>query len=165
MSEIKDRRYMEFRILGHLFAIPLLSVKEVISKPEVTLVPNMPPHFEGMINLRGQILGIYSARRKISGKPAEKVPEKTADGKSPEKSLDVVVVIENEGVKVGVIVDEVTRVLHVEDEMLREAPLKDDDPARRYIVGVVQLESELVQLINISALLELDKSTSSKRSA
>ena len=151
---------MELRISGNLFAIPLLSVKEVISKPEVTLVPNMPAHFEGMINLRGQILGVYNARKKIGSKGSEKTLDTVV--KSQEKNLEVVVGIEVDGVKVGVTVDDVTRVLHVEENMLREAPLKESDPAFRYITAIIELESELIQTLNISALLELDRPVSRK---
>lgn len=150
MSDISDRRYMELRIGSGLFAIPLLLVKEVISKPELTTVPNMPSHFEGMINLRGQILGVYSARRKIG--------IKTTD----DRTQEVVVILDVNGVKTGVIVDDVTRVLHVEETMLREAPIKQEDPAFRYISAVIQLEKELIQIINMSALLEVDSGRSKR---
>jgi purine-binding chemotaxis protein CheW len=146
-----DNRYMELKVGTNLFAIPLLSVKEVISKPELTVVPNMPSHFEGMINLRGQILGVYSARRKIG--------VKAADGGAQE----VVVILDISGTKTGVVVDDVTRVLHTEPSMLREAPIKEDDPAFRYISGVIEFEKELVQIINMSALLEFGNQ--SKRQA
>ncbi len=150
MSDSADKRYMELKIGTGLFAIPLLSVKEVISKPELTTVPNMPAHFEGMINLRGQILGVYSARRKIG--------IKSADGQAQE----VVIILDINGVKTGVIVDDVTRVLYVEQSMLREAPIKEEDPAFRYISAVIELEKELIQIINMSALLEVGNGRSKR---
>lgn len=153
MSERADRRYMELRIGTGLFAIPLLSVKEVISRPELTAVPNMPSHFEGMINLRGQILGVYSARRKIGMKTTDKQVQ------------EVVVILDVNGVKTGVIVDDVTRVLHVEEAMLREAPIKEEDPAFRYISAVIELEKELIQIINMSALLEVGSGRSKRIAA
>ena len=153
MSENADRRYMELRIGTGLFAIPLLSVKEVISRPELTAVPNMPTHFEGMINLRGQILGVYSARRKIGIKTTDKQVQ------------EVVVILDVNGVKTGVIVDDVTRVLHVEESMLREAPIKEEDPAFRYISAVIELEKELIQIINMSALLEVGSGRSKRIAA
>jgi purine-binding chemotaxis protein CheW len=140
-----DRRYMQLKVGTNSFAIPLLSVKEVISRPDLTLVPNMPPHFEGMMNLRGQILGVYNTRKKLGIKTGE-------SGEVPE----VIVILEQEGHQIGVIVDDVLRVIHTEPEMMREAPLREDDPARRYIQGVIEYEKELIQIVLMAALLEVN---------
>jgi purine-binding chemotaxis protein CheW len=148
MSEANsDNRFMEFRLGGQLYAIPLLSVKEVITKPEITMVPNMPTHFEGMINLRGQILGVFNVRKKLAAKADD----------SKNKVQEVVIVIEQKGVFVGMIVDEVTKVLHAKPEMIGPAPLKEDDPARHFIGSVIQTGEELVMTIHVGKLLELDK--------
>jgi purine-binding chemotaxis protein CheW len=148
MSEANsDNRFMEFRLGGQLYAIPLLSVKEVITKPEITMVPNMPTHFEGMINLRGQILGVFNVRKKLAAKADD----------SKNKVQEVVIVIEQKGVFVGMIVDEVTKVLHAKTEMIGPAPLKEDDPARHFIGSVIQTGEELVMTIHVGKLLELDK--------
>jgi purine-binding chemotaxis protein CheW len=137
---------MEFRLGTQHFALPLLSVKEVIPKPEITAVPNMPPHFEGMINLRGQILGVFNVRKKLGAKPKENLT-----------STDVVIVIEQQGVSVGMIVDEVTRVLHAEPETIGPAPLKEDDPARHFIGSVIRTNEELIMTIHVTELLDIEK--------
>ena len=154
-QNLLDNRYMEFRMGDQLFALPLLIVKEVIQKPDVTSVPNMPSHFEGMINLRGQILGVFSIRKKLGAKA------KTAD----EVKNEVVVVIEDAGVNVGMIVDEVTRVLHATPDSLKPAPLKEGDPAKPYIVSVIQTEQDLVLTIDVNKLLDLEKTTSLNKGA
>lgn len=142
-----ENRFMEFRLGEQLFAIPLLNVKEVIQLPEVTSVPNMPAHFEGMMNLRGQIIGVFSVRKKLSSKPTN----------TPAESSQVVIVIEESQINVGIIVDEVTRVLHASPESLKPAPLKSDDPANKYVSGVIQSNNDLVLNLNVSQLLELNK--------
>jgi purine-binding chemotaxis protein CheW len=138
---------MEFRLGDQQYGIPLLEVKEVIQKPEVTSVPNMPAHFEGMMNLRGQILGVFNVRKKFGSKAAEKNAAHS----------EVVIVIEKNGVSVGMIVDEVSRVLHATESMMSPAPLKDDDPAKKFIGQVIQSESGLVLTIDADNLLELQK--------
>lgn len=140
---------MEFKLGGLLYAVPLLTIKEVIQKPEVTSIPNMPSHFEGMMNLRGQILGVYSIRKKLGAKP---LPENSTESKN-----QVVMVIETGGVTAGMVVDEVTKVLHVEEKMCKEAPLKEDDPARAYVNAVIQQEDELVLILDVYKLLDLEK--------
>ncbi|MGZ3726716.1 MAG: chemotaxis protein CheW [Pseudobdellovibrio sp.] len=150
-----DNRYMEFKLGDQLYAIPLLTVKEVIPKPEVTPVPNMPLNFEGMINLRGQILGVYNVRKKLGAKTNE------ISSKQP----PIIIIIEHSGVKVGMIVDEVTRVLHTEAAMIRPAPLKEDDPARHFIGSVIQTGGDLILTVHVDQLLELDKYDNSQKAA
>lgn len=149
-----DNRFMEFRLADQLFAVPLLSVKEVIQKPEVTAVPNMPQQFEGMMNLRGQILGVFNVRKKLGAKP-----------KPAEVRNEVVMVIDQLGVNVGMTVDEVTRVLHPNQNMIRSAPLKDDDPAKAYINSVIQTGEDLVLIVDVVELLELSKYSSTRKAA
>lgn len=142
-----DLRFMEFRLGQALYAIPLLSVKEVLQKPELTPVPNMPAHFEGMINLRGQILGIMNVSKRLS----------TAQAQSPALQAlhPVVIVIEDQGVQVGMTVDEVTRVLQVKESQLSAAPLKKEDPAHKYVSSVIQIEKDLILSLNLYELLDL----------
>jgi purine-binding chemotaxis protein CheW len=143
----KDLRFMEFRLGDQHFGLPLLEVKEVIQRPDVTQIPNMPSHFEGMMNLRGQILGVFNVRKKLAAKTVEKQTPPT----------DVVIVIEKNNVSVGIIVDEVMRVLHANESMMRPAPLKDDDPAKKFIGQVIQGENGLVLTLDVDQLLELQK--------
>lgn len=142
-----ENRYMEFRLGDQLYAIPLLNVKEVIQKPEATVVPNMPSHFEGMMNLRGQILGVFSVRKKLNAKARS----------AEDTTSEVVIVIEQHGINVGMIVDEVTKVLHPNADMIQAAPLKKDDPARVFITSVIQTGDDLVLTIDVSHLLDLEK--------
>lgn len=155
MSKVEiDNRFMEFRLGDQLYALPLLNVKEVIQRPEVTAVPNMPAHFEGMMNLRGQILGVFNVRKKLAAK-----------ARASETNTEVVVVIEQAGISVGMIVDEVTRVLHPNTDMIRSAPLKEDDPARAYITSVIQAEKDLILTVDVSRLLDLEKYQATQKGA
>ncbi len=152
--ELKNR-YMEFRIGGQVFGVPLLSVKEVVPKPEIVPVPNMPQHFEGMINLRGQILGVINVRKKLSVQPRS----------GDEKRNEVIIVIEQNGFCVGMIVDEVTRVIHTEENKVGPAPLSATDPAKAYVSSVIQTEEGLVLTIQVETLLELDRLQKTDKSA
>jgi purine-binding chemotaxis protein CheW len=143
-----ENRYMEFTLGDQYFALPLISVKEVIQRPEVTQVPNMPSHFEGMMNLRGKIIGVFNVRKKLGvKKPVEKA----------DASPEVVVVVEQNGISVGMLVDEVTKVIHATDDMIKQAPLKDDDPSKKFIMNVIQTKDSMVLSIDVNELLDIEK--------
>lgn len=143
-----ENRFMEFLLGDQSFAIPLISVKEVIQRPDITSVPNMPAYFEGMINLRGKIIGVFNVRKKLSLKQhASKI----------DAGPEVVIVVEMEGVSVGMIVDEVRRVIHATEDMISPAPLREDDPAHKYVVNVIRLKNDMVLSMDAGKLLEIEK--------
>ena len=150
-----DNRYMEFRLGDQLFAVPLLSVREVIQKPDITAVPNSPADFEGMMNLRGQILGVFNIRKRLSSKAKAGATD----------TASLVIVIEEHNVSVGMIVDEVSRVLYAEAGTVKPAPLKDDDPTRKYVGSIIHSASGLVMVLNLNSLLELQKYKTSLQAA
>ena len=58
-------RFLEFTLGSEDYAIPLLSVREVISVPETTPIPKAPTHFLGIMNLRGQVISVVDLRTKL----------------------------------------------------------------------------------------------------
>ena len=108
----------------------------------------MPSHFEGMINLRGQILGVFNVRKKLLPNSNENINL---------KKTEVIIVIEKNGISVGMTVDEVTKVLHVEENTMSPAPLKFDDPAKNFVLFVIRSAEELIMVLDADRLLELDK--------
>jgi purine-binding chemotaxis protein CheW len=150
VSKATDNRYMEFKLDGQPYAIPLLRVKEVIPLPEVTPVPNTQSHFEGMINLRGQILGVFNIRKRLMTK------NKEIYIKNPQSRGEVVIILEYQGIFVGMIVDEVTRVIHATPETIKPAPLKENEPAQRFISSVIQSGDDLIMAIHAEQLLDLE---------
>lgn len=140
-----DNRFMEIKVGSELFAVPLLEVKEVILKPDVIPVPNAPKFFEGMINLRGQILGVFDVRKKLVEKYVKQ-----------ENKREVVVIFELASGLVGMSVDEVTRVLQVKPDMIEAASLRDKEAALKYIDQIIKTGSEVVQTLRPSKLLGVE---------
>ncbi|MEO5668628.1 MAG: chemotaxis protein CheW [Bdellovibrionota bacterium] len=140
-----DNRFLEISVSGQVCALPLLSVREVISVPDITALPNMPAFFEGMMNLRGKILGVVDLRKRIFGKK----PAANADAR------EVVVVVETERGEMGVIVDAVNRVLNLNEGEVVAAPVRESDPVAKYVEGVIKKSDELVLILNMHRLLEI----------
>jgi len=156
MSVQTQNRFMEFSIGDQFYCFPLPLVREVIRAPELTQVPGAPSDFEGMMNLRGQIMGVFNIRKKLNAKT-----KSANESENP----PVVVVIEEMGVTVGVIVDEVVRVLHPDPADIRPAPLKNDDPSKQYIDAVIQTEEHLTMILSVENLLNLKLISATLKSA
>lgn len=143
----KVSRYLCFKLAGEEYAIPLLSVKEVIGMPETTPVPQTPPHFVGIMNLRGSVISIMDLRLKL-GHKASKTEETT------------VMILDLGDSNLGVIVDEVNSVLSISEEEVAPKPVIDSAKPTDYIRGVFKHSDRLVLLIDIAKALSLeDRST------
>jgi purine-binding chemotaxis protein CheW len=135
-----NNRYLSFSLGEEEYGIQLLSVKEVIAMPEITPIPFSPPHFKGIMNLRGQVISVLDLRQKFNIKPSA-------------HSEVAVVICEIAPICLGVIVDAVNSVLTPLDSELSGPPDVQSANAKDYITAVYRKEKRLVLLLDIAKTL------------
>lgn len=136
-------RFLQFDLGTESYAIELLKVKEVIPEPETTPIPNSPNHYIGIMNLRGQIISIVDLRKKLKINSKESGLE------------EAVVIVEFEGVCIGVVVDSINRVLNIELAKIVEVPEVQSQVNAKYIQGVYKGEESLTLLLDLEKILNL----------
>ncbi|MCK6597882.1 MAG: chemotaxis protein CheW [Bdellovibrionaceae bacterium] len=150
MSQDEVNRYLNFSLGEEEFAIPLLSVKEVIAVPETTPISHTPPHFLGIMNLRGQVISVIDLRKKFS-----------INTKNTEETSVIILDLKNHFL--GVVVDSVTSVLAIKNSDILEKPMIESSKSTEYITGVFRKNEHLVLLLDIfKTLSQEDKSVISK---
>ncbi|MCT4642988.1 MAG: chemotaxis protein CheW [Bacteriovoracaceae bacterium] len=138
------QRYLQFKLGKEKYAIPLLSVKEVIPPPSTTPLPNSPSYYIGIMNLRGQIISILDLRKKLS------IISKQ------DEAEQAVIIIEIEGVGIGVVVDSIHRVLNISEQSVSEVPEVSSQVNAKYIEGVYQGENDLTILLDLVSVLNIN---------
>lgn len=147
-------RYLAFQLSNEQYAIPLLQVKEVIEMTEPTPVPQAPPYFRGIINLRGQVISILDLRTKLRMKNADMGP----------KTAIIILDLDSE-LSLGVIVDRVQSVVAFQAAEL-SAPPDMLEIGVEYLTGVARKENQMTLLLDIRAALTLqDVSTIATKKA
>jgi purine-binding chemotaxis protein CheW len=150
LSDIK--RFLAFSCGQEHFAIPLLAVKEVIALPEFTPIPHTPPHFLGIMNLRGQIISVMDLRLKFNMKSSNTV--ETA-----------VIICDLYPICVGVVVDSVNSVLSLSSKEILPKPEIESTKKTDYIIGVSKNDKRLVVLIDIAKVLNVEDLMHMKKAA
>lgn len=150
MSDLN--RYLAFSLGAEEYACPLLSVKEVIALPEFTPIPQTPPYFLGIMNLRGQVISVLDLRTKFGIKPT--TSEETS-----------VIIIDLENHSLGVVVDSVNSVLAPTAEELSPRPEIEGSKHADSITGVYRKEKSLVLIIDIYKTLSKEDKTAVKSSS
>lgn len=136
-------RYLEFTLGEECYAIPLLSVREVIAVPSTTPVPYTPSHFIGIMNLRGQVISIVDLRKKLGINPNE------------DDSETAVVIVDLDPVFVGVIVDSVNTVLALAKNEISPPPEIESTKNTDYITGVYRQGEKISIMMNIGRVLDV----------
>lgn len=139
-------KFLCFSLGPEEYAVRLLTVKEVIAKPEVTHVPQSPPYFLGIMNLRGQVISIVDLRAKLGVKPVE-----TAETS--------VIIFDLQDAIIGVVVDSVNAVLAPEPSEISDKPDIHGSNKHNYIEGVYRWNKQLVLFLNIAKALGVEDLT------
>jgi len=101
----QNRQYVTFHIDDGIFAVPLAEVQEIIRMPDIVQVPLSHRSLEGLANLRGTVMSVTSLRRIF------RYPDR------PNNDATRVVVI-NQGIPVGLVVDRMSAVLTAEPDQI-----------------------------------------------
>ena len=135
------RRVLLVRVADQFWALPLEIVRELVSQPRITPVPDAPPSVRGVISLRGEIVSVMDpgVRLGLSG-PAGPRP--------------VLVVVRDEEVATALAVDGVLDVADVPlTEIETPLPLLDRAVADA-VAGSFETSEGPVALLSAAPLLE-----------
>lgn len=143
-EEVEANKFMEFNLGDEHYAIPLLRVREVISVPEVTPIPRAPGYFNGIMNLRGQIISVMDLRKKLGVDASEN------------NSNEAVIILDYVNFRLGVVVDSINRVLLVDQSEMKTVPVTKSTVKADYIDAVFEKGTDLVVLVNIGKALSIE---------
>ena len=141
-TAINDDRFLEFSLGTFSYALPLLSVKEVISVPQTRELPNSPDYFTGVIDLRGLVVPIIDLRKKLKIVPIE------------DQSESAVIIVYIGNIFVGILVDAISQVITIDTEKLEQH--KASEAFASYIIGFHRNEDEsFTALIDLKLSLDM----------
>lgn len=133
-----------FQISDELYGIDIMDVKEIVRVQEIRAIPNAPSYVEGLFNLRGEIIPIISLHKRFHLKKSQISDD--------DELLSGFIIIEINGMKLGVIIDKVERVVLIEFSEVQPPPQMLNGIGAEYIQGVVNKESGYLILLDIKKL-------------
>jgi purine-binding chemotaxis protein CheW len=146
--EQEPTQYLTFMLGGEVYAIGILSVKEIIEYGGLTTVPMAPGAIRGVINLRGAVVPVMDLSARF-GRSSSEVTKRTC-----------IVIVETEGQGehqvIGVIVDAVNAVQEITAADIEPAPTFGMKIASEFIAGMGKINGKFVVLLNIHRVLMVD---------
>ncbi len=134
---------VSFQMAGETYALGIKQVEGIINMLPMTRVPKSPPHIEGVINLRGEILPVINLRRRL------KLTEK-ADIREDQI---MILSFEREKVKVGFLVDRVQEVLRLPQTSIEPPSHVSEGVNVEHLRGVGKLGNKIIILLNAEKIV------------
>src|SRR5690349_11257998 len=148
-SSMLAGKYLTFKIGAEEYGLEIMKVQEIIGLLPITHVPRVPDYVRGIVNLRGRIVPTVDVRKKF-GMPV--VADTT-------KSCIIVVEVESgKGrLSVGLIVDEVAEVVHIDANHTDHVSHFAGNLPMQYILGVGVVNESVKMLLDIDKVMTFEE--------
>jgi len=140
-----ERQLVVFGLGEEEFGVDIIQVQEIVRLQEVTKIPNAPEFVEGIVNLRGKVIPLIDLRKRFGFSKVDH-----------DDDSRIIVTMVNESL-IGIIVDNVTEVIRLQEEQIEPPPGIVAGIGREYLQGVGKVENRLVVLLELDRILNLEE--------
>ena len=137
---LETRKLVGFSVLGDDYVIPLNELSEVLDVPECTKLPRVKSWVRGLANVRGRLLPIIDLADFLGGSLAGSVRDRR------------VLVLDMDGIYVGLIVDGVQGIKSLAVDQYKEA--RNNGPLVHFVDGSFSDEDRDLPLFCAHKLIE-----------
>ncbi|WP_429844070.1 chemotaxis protein CheW [Brevibacillus sp. FIR094] len=139
-AEVAVDQQILFKMGNEYYGLSISLVREIIKPLPITRFPKSPPYVEGVIDLRGRILPIINVRKMFDLEPLEQ----TDDTRFVDLQMD--------GLNIGIIVDAVSEVMNIPQNLIEPAPPIIAGVEGKYLQGIARLNDKLIMLLDVDEI-------------
>ena len=136
-------QHLLFHVEEELYALSLREVSELARLERLMPVPGLPPHFIGVINLRGNVVPIMDLQLRF-GLAA-----------TPTQPKSLILICRIDDTLTGLLVNSITKVATIQSEAY--GPNHPRFSAGEKVSGVATCDDALVAILNLEAVIDLPK--------
>lgn len=132
-----------FEAGGQSYALDVALVREIVRPQEITPLPNAPELIDGVVDLRGGLVPMLNLSRVLGGEASEI----TANSR--------IVVLDCDGLLLGLGVDAATQVLSIDPALLEDVPDLAAQAGYNVVRAVVRrTDTAPIMVLSMEAILE-----------
>jgi purine-binding chemotaxis protein CheW len=148
-TESKDKsgelQVVNFRIEDQEFAVPIETISEIIYYRPAISLPQSPDFIEGVVDLRGNVIPVFDLKKRL------RIPIKKAGHPNH------ILVVRFKDKLVGIIVDEVKQVHHIEKAGIQSPQSFLAGAGSKHLRGVCKVNDRLIFILSVDTLLSDDE--------
>ncbi|MDG2521026.1 chemotaxis protein CheW [Caulobacter sp. 73W] len=135
------RELISFRVGQQEYCVDIMAVREIRGWSPATSLPQSPNYMRGVINLRGAVLPIMDLSSRLGLGSAEPTVR------------HVIIVVKVQERMMGLLVDAVSDILSITDDLVQPTPDVACDRVRSFVRGIISLEGRMISEISLDRLL------------
>lgn len=145
MKSKAHNKYVTFKLGETRFGVAVLKTREIVEYGKITPVPESPDYIEGVINLRGSVVPVVNLSYKFFNRKSD-----------IKESTSIIIVepeIDGDRQKMGLIVDLVSDVLEIKEDLLEPPPKYGSKLKSEYLLNVASIDEEFIMILDIDKVL------------
>ncbi len=145
----EHQQYLTFRLGQETFAMPILSIKEILEYPALTNVPLMAACVRGVLNLRGSVVPVVDLAVRFGRE----------SGPQTRRTCVVIIEVQSEGewMDVGVVVDGVNQVIDIPASEIEPPPSFGARLRADFIKGMGKVDGGFVVILDCGQVLSVQE--------
>ena len=143
-TKLETKQYIVVNIGEEQYGIDISYVDNIVKMQKITRVPKSQKYFNGVINLRGEIVPIMSLRRRFD------LEEDVFTDKTR-----IIILKPEQQEPIGIIVDMVKEVVNLSEQDVDKMAIDAQDELSKYICGIGKNNNNntLISLLNINNVI------------
>lgn len=137
-------KYLIFKIGDRKYAIDLVHVNGTEQHYSIIPIPDAPEGIQGLINLRGKLVPVYSLRQRFGMNPRIDNPGKSA------------LIARTSGIMIAYEVDQVDFIEEVEADTVKEMPKMASNDETAFMNKVLQVGKDIIVVIDVNQVLSAE---------
>jgi len=136
---------LTFKLADEEYGVDIMKVQEIRSWEPATSIPNTPDFIVGVINLRGNVVPVIDLRKRFN-------LEKAEYGAS---TVIIVVKVEHQGDErtMGLVVDAVSEVYNISEEMMSETPELGSAISTEFVKGLATVDDKMIIMLDADLIV------------
>lgn len=134
--------FLTFRLGGEEYGVAIGQVREVLRAPAITEVPRAPAHVLGVVTVRGEVVAVVDAHRRLGLPPGEGAGAGSR-----------IVIVETGVGPLGLLVDGIASVVRLPAGSIEPFPQGISSAASDCVTGIGRWRDRLFMVVDVGALL------------
>lgn len=137
----KQTKQVIFKLGNEEYGLDIMLVNAIEKYVDLVRIPNAPSYIQGIISLRGEIIPVFSLRKKFG------LPEKEVDSNTK------LIVMKSHDILMAYEVDEVKEILEISLSDISETPTIVKGPDTAYMKAVANINGRMLVLLDHNGIV------------
>ncbi|TZG26197.1 chemotaxis protein CheW [Sphingomonas montanisoli] len=134
------RQLITFQIGQQYLGVDIMAIREIRAWTPTTMLPHVPAHVRGVVNLRGTVLPVIDLSARLGW------------GLTDPTARHVIIVVRIGEQLHGMIVDAVNDIVAIDEGTLQPPPALGNGDTTSYLEGLVTVEDRMVMVLALDNL-------------